>query len=48
VADRAGEKRKLWIGVAVVAGLLLLFGGLVSSGTIHTSAEKISDGFGSS
>ncbi|HEV8112263.1 MAG TPA: peptide MFS transporter [Planctomycetota bacterium] len=46
VADRAGEKRKLFIGIAVVAGLLLLFGGLVFSGTVHTSAEQVSDGFG--
>ena len=46
VAGRAGEKTKLLIAVAVIATLLLGFAGLVSSGAIRTSAEKISDGFG--
>jgi POT family proton-dependent oligopeptide transporter len=46
VAGRSGEKTKLFVGVGVVAALLLGFAFLVSSGSIHTSAEKISDGFG--
>jgi len=46
VVQRAPEKKKLFLGLAVVAALLLGFGGLVSSGTVHTSAEQISDGFG--
>jgi POT family proton-dependent oligopeptide transporter len=46
VAGRAPEKKKLFLGLAVVAAILLGFGGLVSSGAVHTSAEQISDGFG--
>jgi POT family proton-dependent oligopeptide transporter len=46
IAERAPAKRKLLLGLAVAAALLLGFVGLANSGTVHTTPEKISDGFG--
>jgi len=43
---RASDRKKLFVGIGIVAALLLGFAALVSSGAIQTSAEKISDGFG--
>src|SRR5262249_45903832 len=46
IAGRAPAKRKLLRGLVVAAALVLGFILLGSSGTVRTTPEKISDGFG--
>jgi POT family proton-dependent oligopeptide transporter len=44
--QRASDRNKLFVGLGVVAAAILAFAWLVRSGTVQTTPEAISDGFG--
>ena len=44
--EQAAQRRKLFVGLGITAGALLLLGALQVSGTIALTAERVSDGFG--